>query len=136
MMESFLFFSFFYSFEAPGKPETGSGASFLSIPEEMKDDRVLCGNCLEKVTAFRNKTEREGAWEHTFTNAYGYVFRVGCFEEAPGCIEAGASTEEFTWFKGYSWQFCLCGNCLQHLGWYYSSGRDSFYGLIVTELIF
>ena len=136
MTKSFLFFSFFYSFEAPGEPESGPGASSFSIPVEKKDDLILCRNCLEKVTNSRSMAAKEGAWEHTFTNAYGYVFRVGCFTTAPGCIKVAEPTEEFTWFKGYQWQFCLCRNCMQHLGWYYSSGRDSFFGLILTELLF
>ena len=136
MTESFLFFSFFYRFEAPDGSAEKPGASILSAPEEKEQKGVLCRTCLEIITSEEAEREKSGQFEHTFTNAYGYVFRVGCFSDAPGCIIVGEPTEEFTWFNRYSWQFCLCRNCMTHMGWHYRSGSDSFYGLILSELVF
>jgi len=128
-----------------------TGAPFFSIllvPDESAESsdeaaakadekkEILCGTCGMGVTSPGYITSRQGGTEHTFTNAYGYVFRVCCFKKAEGCIAAGIPTEEFTWFNGYIWEFALCKNCHQHLGWFYRSADDSFFGLIRDSLIF
>jgi len=76
-----------------------------------------------------------GSHVHVFTNPAGFTFRIGCFSSAPGCLNAGDPTGDFTWFTGYDWSFALCGGCMTHLGWFYESGRDGFHGLILAELV-
>jgi len=53
---------------------------------------------------------------------------------ANGCVNYGTPTLEHTWFQSYSWRYALCSNCHTHLGWFYQSGNDSFYGLILENL--
>jgi hypothetical protein len=83
---------------------------------------------------------RQGRHEHAFFNPAGIAFQVRCFREAPGCLVQGQATAEFSWFAGYQWQYALCGICLSHLGWLFSSGKSSaenadvFFGLIARKI--
>ncbi|RKX78742.1 MAG: hypothetical protein DRP87_05365, partial [Spirochaetes bacterium] len=103
--------------------------------EEKKDDNLYCIICGNTITSVLFRTTVQGVYEQTFTNPSGYIYRIGCFKKAPGCTQAGRDTYEFTWFKGYSWRYALCGKCHSHLGWVYrSSGGNGFYGLILARL--
>lgn len=104
-------------------------------PEIKPEKAVLCKACRSLVTSLDTKLSINGKHEHTFFNPAGIVFEVRCFSKAPGCVEHGVPTSEFTWFPVYSWQYCLCSTCFEHLGWYYTSPTDSFYGLIGGNLI-
>ena len=96
---------------------------------------ILCRNCRNVITSTANKIEMNGKHTHTFTNPKGFVYRVGCFGAAPGILNQGAPTMEFTWFGGFAWCYSLCIRCFAHLGWFYRSGEKSFYGLILDHLI-
>ena len=102
--------------------------------ETSREKRLLCGLCGYYITSRDRALEKSGIRVHVFTNPAGMTFRIGCFSSAPGCVTAGAPTEEYTWFPGYSWSFALCGSCMTHLGWFYESGSDGFYGLILANL--
>ena len=69
-------------------------------------------------------------------NPAGRIFRVVCYKEAPGTHAAGAPTDDFTWFRGYEWQFAGCQGCATHLGWQFSGGEAPavFFGLINPKL--
>ena len=101
-----------------------------------KEEKILCQVCQHQITSHENKIEVNGQHEHILSNPCGIVFEIGCFSEAAGCVNYGLSTSEHTWFAGYSWQFALCANCLSHLGWFFQSESDSFYGLILKKLDF
>lgn len=104
--------------------------------KEEKERYILCGHCKNKITLPLYRLEIHGSYEHTFLNPSGQVFHIGCFEKADGCISVGEFTQEWTWFYGFSWQASLCGQCLRHLGWYYSAKLgQSFFGLILDALI-
>jgi hypothetical protein len=46
-------------------------------------------------------------------------------------------TEEYSWFKGFSWKIALCRLCAIQLGWLFvSSKMESFNGLVLNRLIF
>lgn len=71
-----------------------------------------------------------------FSNPQGITFDILCYRSALGCYHGGESTDYYSWFEGYSWQFAYCSDCDTHLGWYYRSLHgDDFYGLIATLLI-
>ncbi len=101
---------------------------------ELDDNKLYCFLCGNAITSTSERISVDGAHEHSFTNPHGYSFHIGCFRNAPGCIQEGIVTDDFSWFKGYSWRYALCADCQQHLGWIYDS-QDQFYGLILDRLI-
>ena len=101
-----------------------------------KEEKILCQVCQHQITSHENKIEVNGQHEHVLSNPCGIVFEIGCFSGAAGCVNYGPSTSEHTWFAGYSWRFALCANCLTHLGWFFQSESDGFYGLILKKLDF
>ena len=121
--------------EEPAGPDKRPDAA----PEEdtQAARRVLCRECLHPVTREQDRTEVHGAHHHTFANPSGIVFTIGCFQFADGCGAAGSPSEEFTWFRGFSWRVAVCTACLAHLGWLFSTASGAaFWGLILDHLIF
>jgi hypothetical protein len=78
-----------------------------------------------------------GAHEHVVFNPAGIVFRIVCFAKAPGTLDIGPASDQFSWFKGYDWRLCLCGSCRTHLGWTYAGAVPpaGFHGLIRPRLV-
>ncbi len=105
--------------------------------ETERDDPLFCKRCGHLITRERWAVSRNGDHLHTVFNPAGHLFRVRCFEHAPGVGEAGEPTDNFTWFPGFFWRFSLCRGCGDHLGWAYSGtdGGTAFYGLIATKLV-
>jgi len=105
--------------------------------ESHKDEseKILCKACQHKITSYENKIEVNGSHQHVFSNPVGFAFEMGCFSEATGCVNQGPPSLEHTWFTGYAWRFALCSNCLTHLGWFFQSGNDSFYALILKKMV-
>lgn len=95
---------------------------------------ILCRNCHYPITRALERIEVASSHSHTFANPNGYLFEIGCFRHADGCVTTGVQTDEFTWFRGYTWQIGICGKCLNHLGWLFRSTGDYFYGLILDRL--
>ena len=104
-------------------------------PSRAEDQAILCRACGAEVTSHGAVMDMRGGHNHTFVNPHGYVFEIGCFSSAPGCVDYGAPTAEHTWFPGFSWCFSLCGSCSAHLGWRFSSGSGQvFWGLVLNRL--
>ena len=103
------------------------------VLEEEGARPLICAECREFVTDRRLAMEVEGGHRHRCTNPAGVTFEIGCFAEAPGAVALGTPTLEHTWFEGCAWSFALCARCGAHLGWYFS-GRDDFFGLILSRL--
>ncbi len=128
-------------FKGPFKarPEEKRDASVKNKPEEdppESEEFIRCRACLRIVTHARERIEAQGAHQHTFANPSGAVFEIGCFGAAPGCAYGGPTTDEFSWFRGYRWKIAVCGGCLSHLGWRFTSGGGHmFHGLILNRLI-
>ena len=101
--------------------------------EEWK--KILCKNCLNDITTEEHGIAVNGAHEHTCRNPRGIRFTIGCYDGVRGCFVAGVSTFEYTWFPGYSWSYVICANCQAHLGWYYRSRENGFFGLIVDQIL-
>ena len=103
---------------------------------EQDDPEILCRACGHSITHPDHRILKADSFSHTFANPYGHVFEIGCFSKAPGCVTASPASDEFSWFKGYVWAVAVCSRCASQLGWRFSSGADTFYGLILDQLIF
>jgi hypothetical protein len=115
-----------------------------AIENEVQDEEqtgrddlgLLCANCGQTITRREHRVSRGGSHQHTFTNPHGLVFDIGCFSEAPGCVQEGEATLEWTWFDGFRWRVALCAQCHTHLGWgYHADGGEGFYGLILERIV-
>jgi len=114
---------------------------YSSIEDEDREETVdknwhiLCAECSQAITGDSERIEVNGAHEHTFVNPSGIIFQIGCFAGVSGTQISGAVTEQWSWFKGYSWRIVCCSRCGTHLGWVYM-GRDEiiFFGLILSRL--
>ena len=104
--------------------------------EKGGEGHVLCARCKRFITHHSHIIEVNGSHHHVFQNPMGIEFELGCFSRAEGCVEIGPPTLDATWFMEYAWQVCLCTRCDFHLGWYYSCGDNSFYGLILDRLAY
>jgi len=102
---------------------------------EKKKESIICRNCRNEITTVEYSIAANGQHAHIFTNPLGITFHIGCFSRAWGCFIFGIPTYEATWFAGFTWCIAVCANCFTHLGWYYQSGRESFYGLIMANLL-
>jgi hypothetical protein len=125
--------------ECLDKQRLGASPRILSIeaPEEEADHEpvIVCRQCRNHITDESHRLSVEGANRHTFANPHGFVYEIDCFGSAVGCYRTGPLSDEFTWFKGYSWQAVICADCMTHLGWLFvSSGPHHFFGLIVDRL--
>lgn len=125
------------------KNENCQEADFLS-PDILNDsddsdsgkgEFLLCFKCLRIVTSTAEKIKVNGSYNHSFANPYGLFFDIACFKNAPGCSYSGTPSAEFTWFMGFSWKIAVCRDCMNHLGWLFSSTKSSFHGLIPDRLI-
>lgn len=111
--------------------ELGDPYATTTLPH---DDALRCAVCDHRITDRAYRCEQAGAHAHTFVNPAGIQFEIGCFVAAPGCGYAGAPSEEFSWFPGWSWQIALCTRCRSHVGWLFRCGGDQFHGLIFAAL--
>ena len=103
-------------------------------PEE--EEYIICRQCRQAITRPVERMAMQGSHQHTFANPHGIVFEIGCFKDVIGCGYAGAATDEFSWFTGYSWRLCFCSMCLTHLGWLFSSNAaDAFHALILERIL-
>lgn len=123
--------------EAPGKSDAGP-----AVEDRTKEDTpdsenaILCRQCQRIITRHDERMDFNGAFRHTFANPHGIVFEIGCFRSAAGCTQIGPLSDEFSWFRGFSWRIAVCSSCLTHLGWLYvSTTRMSFFGLILDRLM-
>jgi len=95
---------------------------------------LVCVECLHAITTAGARVERGGHHAHTFSNPHGFVFRIGCFANAPGCNAAGHPSTEHTWFAGFAWQVAACRGCGAHMGWLFTAPGARFHGLILDRL--
>ena len=93
-----------------------------------------CIQCHHPITQKDATIEVNGQHQHTFTNPHGYVYRIGCFSDAPGCVPVSQPTTTFSWFPGYAWQIVVCHQCQHLLGWAFQGKGDHFWGLILSQL--
>ena len=118
--------------QEPQDLQQSAGVQERDAPE--KGDPLLCAACSRPITRERERIRINERHEHVFANPHGYIYHIGCFAAAPGCLTVGAAESFFSWFPGYAWQVALCGGCGALLGWAYSSADAQFYGLILEKL--
>jgi len=104
--------------------------------ESNNEKHILCRQCRQVITSANERIEVQGSHQHTFANPHGIIYEIGCFRSVIGCGYAGPPSDEFSWFRGFSWRVAVCAMCLTHLGWLFTSlGSVSFNGLILDRLI-
>ena len=94
---------------------------------------LVCASCGHLVTKVSEKIRVLGRHDHSFGNL-GYLVKLGCFRNAPGCFGIDRISFGYSWFRGFSWQIQLCRQCYTQLGWKYMDQDESFYGLIFGML--
>ncbi len=110
--------------------------SALDEKQERDERPLVCAACAGVVTTRAARIEVDGAHRHTFTNPSGIVFNIGCFGEAPGSVQSGEYTPEWSWFNGWRWCYAHCRHCRTHLGWAYRRAEGlSFFGLILERVV-
>lgn len=102
----------------------------------VEEEAVLCKFCYSIISHTDNLIAVNDSHSHIFANPHGYVFEIGCYKWAPGCLAILKPSAEFSWFSGYHWQLAICKTCSSHLGWYFQSPYSSFFGLLQKDLIF
>ena len=101
------------------------------LPEDKKVFCIKCGNVIaDSSDIIRKNGEDSGLFE----NPAGIFFRIICFVNAYGCGISGEYSGYNTWFPGYEWTIAFCNRCHTHLGWYYLSEENSFWGLIADRI--
>jgi len=125
-----------YGFDVSRGREPEDLVRGLARSSQQPERDLYCFICGTAITHDRERFAVQGSHEHTFTNPAGYVYRIGCFRAAPGCLETGEFTEAYTWFTGCAWRYALCSSCRVHLGWAYRGNEEErFYGLILDRLV-
>jgi hypothetical protein len=121
-------------FDRTGAPAPGKAGATRVAEKARQERRLFCALCRHPVTHQDQRIRVNGGHEHRCTNPGGYIFDIGCFHEAAGCVAVGAATEAHTWFEGYAWRVALCAGCERHLGWRFAAPADFFHGLILDRL--
>jgi len=124
----------------PEKQNTDTTESLVKEEtREKESDRekyLLCRQCHQVITSPTERITVQGSHQHTFANPHGVIYEIGCFRHVIGCGYAGPASDEFSWFKGFSWKIAVCNMCLTHMGWFFiSHSSESFNGLIIDRLI-
>jgi len=117
--------------------DKGSGRPSAARKHHTKDEpkrAIFCKACGKEITAEKQAISINSSFRHTFFNPAGIVFELGCYRRASGCSAVGIPSSEFSWFSGYLWSFAICSGCKTHLGWYFESESDGFWGLILNRL--
>ena len=117
-------------------PESRKRAEVEDEQGDASGGRALvCRVCRRLVAWEGARVDVGGAHRHQFANPNGFVFTIGCFQQAPGAAVTGVPTTEFTWFPGHAWCYLHCRRCGVHLGWHFTSAAGgAFYGLILDRL--
>ncbi len=127
----------FFLLRTPSQDPSGTGID-TDTSEEIATEEEKCIRCRECGNPVTHPSERisiDGSHAHAFANPNGILYEIGCFRSVIGCGFMGPATDEFSWFKGYSWKVAYCGKCLNHLGWLFISPvNDPFSGLILDRL--
>lgn len=122
--------------KAGAQPSAGRGPEAQASRTDERGRALACAACRHRITGGDQRIEVGGAHRHVFMNPGGFVFEIGCFASAPGCVPVGPPSEEWSWFPGHAWTTCVCGRCATHLGWEFASagGATLFHGLVLERL--
>lgn len=115
-------------------PVTKILASIQGEDSEDTQSAILCKQCDHLITTPEELLTIGDKFIHCFTNPAGISFEIQCFSSAVGALVSGNPTDYYSWFPGYSWQYCYCNKCNSHLGWYFQKEDNGFYGLNLAML--
>lgn len=109
----------------------------IVVDESSGGVAYYCARCGSFMTRASLGIRMNGAHEHVVFNPAGMVFRVVCFKDTPGAVAVGNSSDQFSWFKGFTWRIALCKTCDSHVGWMFEgTGAPAvFFGLIRAMLV-
>ena len=127
----------FFKTDTPPAPQIPKEdvESNASSKESAEHKRYVCRQCRQQITQPGFQLNIQGSHQHTFANPSGIVFDIQCFSNAQGYSFIGPSSDEFTWFSGYTWRIVICSSCLTHIGWYFSKDSgNGFFGFIADRL--
>lgn len=116
------------------KERQGLDPKLKEMVEDTDKSFVYCRMCSNVIARSSDRIEINGSHDHRFVNPYNIRFHIGCFAEALGCAISGERVAADTWFPGFQWRHATCGDCGQHLGWYFDRADDYFYGLILNRI--
>jgi hypothetical protein len=126
------------AFHEPGDTRAAPGPLPMARLDGRAGDArpIVCAACGFAITRNDARIAVGGEHEHTRVNPAGWVYRFGCFAEAPGCRPSGVPSKQATWFAGYWWYAQVCGGCAEHLGWLFfiEPSESQFYGLVLDRL--
>ncbi len=99
-----------------------------------------CGACGSLISQSDRLIRINGSNRHLFLNPEGMECDFHTFYSCPGAIALGEATDAYSWFSGYGWRMAFCGQCGQHLGWFYESVSvverpREFWGILVSHLV-
>jgi hypothetical protein len=129
-----------------GTPEGAPDRAAASDTGAARDAALVCRACGHAVTHPRHRIEVQGHHQHRFMNPGGFVYEIGCFTDAVGCVNVGPPSLEYPWFAGHVWRCAHCAGCGMQLGWHFrafagagagpaAGGQGSgFFGLILDRL--
>ena len=122
------------------KPDSASGHPDFEVEHEKKiknneASSILCRSCNNVITDKSSKIQIDGSFAHTFANPHGIIFRIGCFNSAPGVIFSKQESGQFSWFSDFVWSVCACSFCATHLGWRFRKEEKVFFGLVLATLV-
>jgi hypothetical protein len=99
---------------------------------------IVCRSCDHLITDRRHRIEVQGKHRHRFMNPAGFVFVIGCFAEAIGCVVIGPDNLDYPWFANHAWRYAHCAGCAQLIGWQFrphpATAAQPFFGLILDRL--
>ena len=98
------------------------------------DGWLVCRVCGHRVAPRHGASVLGGQHTHRRMNPAGYAFEFAIFATAPGCSVTGPAVAEHSWFAGYRWRIALCGDCRDHLGWFFTTDDSGVFGLILARL--
>ena len=121
-----------------GGPDRDLPRTIGTVMDDVRrrpDAPLRCVGCGNIVSHDAERISVNGAHEHQCVNPAEVSYRIGCFLDAPGVVEAGHAIARHSWFRGFSWRLALCRSCGGHLGWaFVGGGQTRFYGLILKRL--
>jgi hypothetical protein len=118
------------------RPSAGQPGELSGTLERTRSERpIVCAACAATITRPVERIACQGSHEHRFMNPGGFLYHIGCFAQAIGCVIVGPASREYPWFPGFSWRLALCGQCGVQLGWHFRDDAGAaFFGLILNRL--
>ena len=122
--------------EAPEGGGTPGADTATEDREAEAPEKLHCARCGALVTDGAARIPVHGAHDHHCVNPAGAGVHIGCFAAAPGVVQMGNHSYDYTWFPSYAWRVALCAACSHHLGWSFEGAEEPrlFHGLILDRL--